>query len=381
MHVLGWMLAVAAAVAQAPAPADVVADRLAFTIEFEDGRINPQPVGATRGSSWTPMFPRVVPWRPRPGEPAIDALKYAFERTPEGVRFQVCVLLGSPHQQEIVVHEGALRVGERVKVDGVLAYGAWPVVVGLIPLGAPPYHEPTPVSAAASLVIADVSVQTAPAPRYFVTVENLKDRAVESLWIETGRNGRPAHSGNEGHEEGGALVPPRGRHTFDFPFPTGSPVTAAGWAPAPADEITITAVVWDDDTFEGSARHAAVHALRILARRTQLERLVPLLAGASAEADLVAAVPALRRQIERLPVDVDPALQQSARALLPPSGELPPHEATALLRTFLQRVKTLASRALEDVERPIAAQNVPAARQALEHVHDRFAAWLTRSGH
>ena len=40
-------------------------------------------------------------------------------------------------------------------------------------------------------------------------------------------------------------------------------------------EITITAVAWDDDTFEGSARHAAVHALRILARRTQLERLVP----------------------------------------------------------------------------------------------------------
>jgi hypothetical protein len=110
----------------------------------------------------------------------------------------------------VVVHEGTLRVGERVRVDGVLAYGARPVVVGLIPLAASSYHEPTPVSAAASLLITDVWVEMAPAPRYHVTVENLKDQGVESLWIETRRNGRSAHSGSEGHEEGGALIAPRG---------------------------------------------------------------------------------------------------------------------------------------------------------------------------
>lgn len=368
------------AAAQGAAPAAEMAARLAFTIEFEDGRVNPQPVGEARGNAWTPMFPRVVPWQGRPGEPPIDAVKHAFERTPEGIRFTVSVLLGRPHQREIVVHEGELRVGERVKVDGVLAYGARPVVVGLIPLAASAYHEPTPVSAAANLVITDVSVVMTPAPRYLVTVENLKDRAIESLWVETRRNGRPAHSGVEGHEEGGALVLPRGRYTFDFPFPTGTPVTTDGWAPAPADELSITSVVWEDDTFEGQARPATVHALRILARRTQLERLVSLLALARAEGDLGGAVGTLRRQVEALPIDVDPTLQRAARAQLVRTGGLSPQEATDLLRTFLQRVKTLASRALEDVERPLAAQDAPAARQALEGMDVRFATWLSRLG-
>jgi hypothetical protein len=369
---------VVAALAQAPRQVAAPAERLAFTIEFQDGRINRQPVGATVGSAWTPMFPRVVPWLPRAGEPALDAIKYAFERTPEGVRFKVGVLLGRPHQREIVVQEGTLRVGERARVEGVLAYGARPVVVGLIPLETSAYHEPTPGSAAPSLVITGVEIVTEPAPRYLVTVENLKDRGVESLWVETRRSGRPAHSGSEGHEEGGALVPPRGRHTFDFPFPTGPPATTDGWAPAPADEVTITAVVWDDGTFEGSARQAAVHALRLLARRTQLERLVPLLDRARADANLQHAVATLGPQIEALSIEVDPALMRSAQPLVPPSGELPLHEVTTLLRTFLQRVKTLAARDLEQIERALAAGNADVARGGLQELHQRFATWLAR---
>lgn len=372
------MSLVVAALAQQPAPADVTADRLAFTIEFEDGRISPQPVGAIRGRSWTPMFPRVVPWQPRPGEPALDAIQHSFERTADGVRFKTSVLLGKPHQREVVVHEGTLRVGERATVDGVLAYGARPVVVGLIRMGAPAYHEPTLVSAAPSLVITDVSVETTPAPRYLVTVENLKDRAVKSLSVESRHNGKRANTGIEGDEEGRALIAPRSRYTFDFPFPTGWEPRSDGWAPPPAEGITITAVIWDDGTFEGSERPAAVHALQILGRRTQLERLVPLLTRARAEVDLSRVMPALRRQIEALPIDVDPALQQSARTLRPASAELPADEATALLRHVLQRTKTLATRALEDVDAPLAAGNIPAARKALERVHDRFASWLAR---
>jgi hypothetical protein len=373
-------LVAAAALAQAPAPVATAAERLAFTIEFEDTRVNHQPVGATTGSAWTPMFPRVVPWQARPGEPAIDAIKYVFERAAEGVRFEVRVLLGKPHQQDVVVHEGTLRVGERVKVDGVLAYGARPVIVGLIPLATFPYHEPTPVSAAPGLIITGVEVVTEPAPRYLVTVENLRDRAVESLWVETRRGGRPAHAGSEGHEEGGSLIAPRERFTFDFPFPTGPPAGTGTWTPVPADVLTITAVVWDDGSFEGSARQAAVHHIRKLARRSQLERLVPLLDRARADTDIARAVVTLRQQIEALPIDGDEALHRSTLALLPPSGDLPAHEATALVRTFLQRVKTLASRALERVPGCRGASVpgcVPAARQALESLHTRFATWLS----
>jgi hypothetical protein len=373
---------VAMVLAQAPGPlpadtpADAPLERMTFVVEFADGRVTHHPVGPRRGSSWTPMFPRVPGWEPAPGDLHPAAVNFTFHRTDGGVRFTVSVLLGEPHEREVAVHEGTLHLGDRVTVNRLVEHGVRPIIVALEPLASVEFHEPAIVNHSSGLQIAAVKTIVDPAPRYVVTVENLTDRGADGFSFESTYGGRKGHSGVKANEDGRVLVPPRGTYTFDFPFPTGPGPKNAPWAPVPADELALTAVTWDDGSFEGSPRAAGVHRIRVMARRVQVQRVVHAVRRALAVAAIADAVSLLRQDVDNLSIEVDTTLEDAATALLPTAGAVPAAEVTGMIRWTLQRVKSQASGEVAGIERASRGPDVDKARQALQTMEQEFSTWL-----
>ncbi len=363
---------------QAPPPAGAPAERMALIVEFADGRVTHQPVGPVRGSSWTPMFPRVPEWRPAPGHLQVSAIRRSFRRTEQGLRLTVSVLLGDAHEQEVTVYEGTLTLGDRVTVTGLLAYGVQPIVVGLDPLAAVEFHEPAIVNLTSGLHVAAIEVVVDPAPRYVITVENVTDRGADGFAVESRRGGRVGHSGTQGNEDGRVLVPPRETYAFDFPFPTGPGPSHEPWTPVPADEIALTSVTWDDGSFEGRPGPAAISRLRRMARRVQVERVVQSLRLAVADGAVDRAVRRLRRDIDALSIQVDTALERQGMALLPTADAMPREGVVRLVRSILQRVKSQASDQVAGIERAGSGGTGGDTRQALEKMAREFDVWLAQ---
>ncbi len=374
------VLALAFTDAQAPGPppAEAPLERLDFVIEFADGRVAHHPVGPRRGSSWTPMFPRVPGWKPAPGELHASAVNFVFHRIDEGVQVVVSVFLGEAHEKEIAVHKGTLRMGDRVTVDRLVEFGVQPVTVGLKPLASTDFHEPAIVNHTPGLQITAIRTIVDPAPRYVVTVENLTERAVDSFLVESRAGGRRALSGVKGNEDGRVMVAPRGTYTFDFPFPTGPGPAQGPWAPTPADEFSITSVSWVDGSFEGDPQAAANHRIRLMARRVQVERVVKVLQSATSDPVISRALSRLRQEVDGLSIEVDAALEQKGMALLPTPDAMPVANVTPSIRTILQRVKSQASEELARIEGVAARSGADAARRELETMSREFGLWLAQ---
>lgn len=369
------MIVLAAAQAPAPVPAGAPLERMSFVVEFADGRVTHHPVGPRRGSSWTPMFPRVAGWEPAPGEPRPTAVNYILRRTDGGVWFAVSVFLGEAHEREVTVHEGTLRLGDRVTVNRLVDYGVRPIVVALEPLASGEFREPAIVSRAPGLQITAVKTIVDPAPRYVVTVENLRDREVDGFWVESMTGGRMANSGSQGNEDGTALVAPRGTYTFDLPFASGPGPTRGPWAPVPADALVITSATWIDGSFEGDARASGVHRIRLMARRVQVERVVRAVRLALADGDPARAVSRLRHDVDSLSIAVDTTLAGAGTALLPTPDAMPEANLIGVIRSTLQRVKSQASGEVAGIERAFLASGADAARRALQTMDQEFSTW------
>lgn len=371
------MVAMALAQAPAPRPAAPPLERMAFVVEFADGRVTHQPVGPRKGSSWTPMFPRLPGWQPPPGEAPVAAVNYNFERADGGgVRFTVSVLLGEAREREVAVHEGTLRMGERVTVNRLVEHGVRPIIVALEPLASIEFHEPAIVNRTSGLQVTAVKTIVDPAPRYVVTVENLTDRGADGFSVESSVGDRPGHSAYKGNEDGRVLVPPRGTYTFDFPLPTGPGPRTGPWAPVPADALVITSVTWDDGSFEGDHRAAGVHRIRLMARRVQVERVVRAVRLALADGDLARAVSRLRHDVDSLSIEVDTTLEGAGLALLPTPDAMPEANVIGVIRSTLQRVKSQASGEVAGIERASRGLDAEAARRALQTMEQEFSTWL-----
>jgi hypothetical protein len=363
---------------QAPAPDTGPLEPLVLAVTFDD-RVSRQPVGPWGATAWTPMFPRVAGWRPPAGQPAVAAVRYGVERTPSGFRYEVSVLLGPEHQREEQVAAGTLRVDEPVTIDGLLTYGVRPIALALRPLAPAAVHQPAVVNRSAGLNVSNVEIVTEPAPRYRVTIENLTDRDALLVGVESRRDGKRANSGIQGHEEGEPIVKARGTHSFDWPFATGPQPRDGGeaWAPLPVDEIILTGVAWADGSSEGDAALASGLRVRDLARRLQLDRLLPVLRTAAAStAPIPDTLARLTGGIEALVIDADP-VAEAARAAA--GGARHAEDVDRMVRMALQRVKTRARAAVASIQSAYATSgNSVAARRDLAVVLERFSAWRAR---
>ena len=309
---------------------------------FADGRSTHTVVTARKSGSWTPMFPRLKGWTPPPGQLPVSALGVSHALTTQGVSLQVSVMRGSPHQQEDQVDSFVLRFHQQpVRVEALREYGLEPVTFSLIPLDPTTLIAPGVANRTAGLAVENIETVTDPDPRYRVTIRNLTQKAAVMFFVRAFASDRLALSGRQGHQDGSPLIEPTG--TFEF-FVRGSShanPTANGWAPQSLDLLELSAVLWDDGTFEGEAEHVATSLLSYVGRRAQLRRVVDIMKNvAASNLDLAATISRLRKQFEELPLQIDDSMREEALDRLKSLAISAPKDLDSIIQAHLGSVRT-----------------------------------------
>ena len=175
-------------------------DPVVLIVAFADGRAVHHVVTNSRGSSWTPLFPRLPGAQPA-GEPLpITALKHTHVLRGDGaVSVAVSVLRGSAREREDAIAAVDVRPGERVTIDALRNVGVAPLVLSLTALTPTMLDVPAVLNRTAGLEVTDVQVVAEPGPGYRLTVRNLSVHPAIAFRVLTYRGDRLALSGLQGN--------------------------------------------------------------------------------------------------------------------------------------------------------------------------------------
>jgi hypothetical protein len=350
---------------------DVPLPPVVLITSYSDGRSTPSVVSARPTTAWTPLFPKTQAWRSPEGL-TVSAIHYRCVLTADGVRVDVSVFLGEPHQKELPVAHVTVTADQPVVIDGLRDYGVAPVTLSTRALDPTTLYPPQFENKTAALQITDVEVTSDDAPAYRITVRNVSSKPVMTFHVESYQRSIRDLSGRQGLRDGTPAVQPGGTYTFRFSASSRAP-RSQSWTPSSHDLVVITGLLFEDGEIEGDPAGVWLAPVTYLGRRAQLARVLELFAAAERSVAAPAAqVQTLTNRIEALPVLADAALRQSSAILVPSSGSfVDPRAIEGALSAALLEVR---SGVLSDVR---SAPREP----------DAFARWLTeireqyRAGH
>ena len=144
------------------------------------------------------------------------------------------------------------------------------------------------------------------------------------------------------------MIEPGDTLVLAAPGSSGSTATDSGWAPSSIDAIELTAVLWDDGSFEGDSQEVESALLSYIGRRAQLDRVVGIMQRVAGEV-----LPAeevrkrLRADFSALPIRVDAATRADAQARLQPVVEAPSPNFERIMESAQAYVRTNVLKDLE----------------------------------
>jgi len=325
---------------------------------------------------WTPKFPRLASWTPRPDEVPVSAIKFACERTAAGIRVAVSVFRGSPHQREDPIATVLVTPSQAVVVDQLRAVGVEPITLSLGHVTESSVPLPTVGAVSPLIEVLEVKVSSGPPPRYHALLRNGAAKAVRSIAIEATRGDQLVMSARRTGREGAALIEVAEHHVLETPVPVARPAADGSVAVAPIDRIHIVAVTWSDGTYDGTV--AGINSLvSDYGDRLGLTKvLVPMRLTGSAGAGLKASD--LRAAFLGVPIEVTDAMIDETRARVPSAQGLNRDRIAVLLRVSVQAMKRVA---LDDLA---AFESAPAGAGTFEAwlntTTDRYVRWSERLG-
>jgi len=327
---------------------------------FADGRSTHAIVTDELRSSWTPLFPRIPSWRPPPGTLPVEAVKIVHVRTTDRVRVDVSVLRGSPHQKEDPVETLYVTRERPVRSERLREFGVEPVSFSLVPLTPTLLIPPQVVNKTAGLDVAHIEPVMQGRPGYRVSIRNLTTKPAVMCFLKAYKDSQFSWSKRQDQQDGSAVIEPGDTFVFTAPGSSGSTASDAGWAPSSIDTIELTAVLWDDGTFEGEPGEVEAALLSYIGRRAQLDRVVAMMQRVAGEGLAAPDAKArLKAHFETLPVRVDSTTRAGALARLESVVATPSLNFERIMEAAQAYVRT---NALKDLE------NAPSAS-------DGFAAW------
>jgi hypothetical protein len=143
-------------------------------------------------------------------------------------------------------------------------------------------------------------------PLYKLTLRSLSDKNISALQVNVEEGGGQELSGMPQGKDGQPLIKAGASFELKQPLATRVQATAEGYAPVSpkTQAIVIASLVFEDGTYEGDAQPAASYRGWAAGRKTELERIVPVLESALA---LSASADNLRANLSALSFDSDPA--------------------------------------------------------------------------
>lgn len=315
---------------------------LILQVTYSDGRTVPHTVGPGLNSSWTPMFPRIPRWLPQRGALPATAVEYSWVRIREsaGVRVQVTVRFGTPHQEERLVANVIVGPDAPVRVTELRNFGIEPVELSLAVQEQGSIVAPAVFAKTTGIEVVSIEPILELVPRYRVTVRNVRDVGALSFRHEWYAGGSLNLSGRQGERSGESVVAPRGTFSFDVRIPAHRNMSGGGWQARPIDAFAITSILWADWTVEGDPESAGQALVLQLARRAQLKRVVQIYRELLQNAGAVEAIQRrLIARVDALPKVADAGLITIAQSLHPATESLSVAAIDATLAAGLQDVK------------------------------------------
>jgi hypothetical protein len=275
---------------------------LALEIDTKEGPVGHQSVP---GQFFGGRYRRLPDWHQPAGSRQPRTFKLMNEPEGDGVRVRVFALMDRFHEQEVLLGDYLLRVGEKAAVEAMRTHGYEPMEVTLVRVTPVSLLPPAVTSRVPSVVAAGIREKQANFPTYTVTLRNLSHKDVTYLEIKSsssvqwprGEHNRPLLKAGEAGEV----------KVFGADRGQQSP---AGFTPSATRNIEIVAAVFADESYEGEPRSAVTYIAMLRGQRLQAARALALWEGISEAAggDGRAALGEFERRVSALGREAPAAL-------------------------------------------------------------------------
>lgn len=289
--------------------------------------------------SWFALFETLPDWRQPESALPVRAVNIVPTMENGLVKVRVSVFLGKKyHEKEEFVAEYRMREDEKVSVEELKKFGVAPFEIAVVRLVQTASVLPRVINKSESVTVVGLEPVSSAVPSYKLILANNSENAVSAISFRVTVDDSLRLSGIPQGAGGRPLIEPGKMLEKEIPNATKLVKVAPG-QPIPVETnqtLTIAAVIFEDDSFEGEALEAARFLSFKFGRKVQLERIVELL-GQAVESKT--ALSELESRAENLGVEIDDNNFNSFTAKF---ADLPEKEKFSLrnaINTAMQSVK------------------------------------------
>jgi hypothetical protein len=281
---------------------------LALEVTYYQGR--PPSYQKVIGSTSFALFRRVPSWTTPAGTFPVRGVGIDRRLEGDAVRIEVSVVSGVRSEEKItLVSTHLIRENEKITISELTRFGVEPFEVKVVRVTNSLAIQPLINSQAGSIAIVGIDPRKTTLPSYKISLQNLSSQNVMALGVEVLVNGQKRGITMPQGKEGRPLIAPGAVYELIASGATDALLTSEGYRPYshPIQGIVITAAMFEDNSFEGDPKTAALFRASKIGRKIQVARLLPLIqAGADpTESDVSAAANRLQAQVSSLSYDVE----------------------------------------------------------------------------
>jgi hypothetical protein len=223
------------------------------------------------------------------------------------------VLLGVRFVEEVKpVSTHLIHENEKISISELTRFGVEPFEVKVVRVTNSLAINPAITSQAGSIAVVGIVPRNSTPPIYKVSVQNLSRQNVMALGVEVLVNGQKRGISMPQGQEGRPLIAPGAVYELGARGATDALLTPEGYQPYshPIQGIVITAAMFEDNSYEGDAKTAALFRAFMTGRKIQVARLLPLMQATAdpTESEVSAAANRLMTQVSSLSIDVETSL-------------------------------------------------------------------------
>ena len=276
-----------------------------LALEVTNYRDRPPTYQRLTGSTAYTLFRRAPSRTPPAGSFPARAVGIRPRLEGDAVRIEVFVILGV-RSEEILepVSTHLIHENEKITISELTRFGVVPFEVKVVRITNSLTIQPLINSHARSIAVVGIDPKKTTLPFYKVSLQNLSGQNVMALGVEVLVNGEKRGISMRQGMEGRPLIAPGAVYELSASGVTEALLIPEGNRPYshPTQEIVITAAMFEDNSYEGDAKTAALFRASRIGRKIQVARLIPLMqAGADpSESDVSAAANRLKTQVSSL---------------------------------------------------------------------------------
>jgi hypothetical protein len=333
---------------------------------------------AKPSGSWFALFQKIPNWQPPADALPVRAVNFLTRLEGNAVKVNVSVFTGHRfHEKEEFVADYLIGENEKIEVKELSRFGVEPFEISVVRVTPSVAALPSVVNKTASLEVASIEPNYSTLPSYKIKFLNNSSKAVSAFAFRTLSGDRPGISSMPHKLGGEPLINPGDTYERTLPS-TFRPEKTADEKIAITNQnetFIIAAVIFEDGTYEGEIKEAALFLAFTFGRKSQLKQIVPLLQKAS-ESDFKNGE--LSRQISNLSIAADEITSNEFLKRFPPLTDREKSGFRGAVEGASQHVKKIVLEDLRVFEANQKKFEAGATQDRLKATKEKYQNWLAR---